>query len=107
MVTHYGLCLEVKFDHANVAFEDELIIITVWVPAIILEYYYPDKSPGLFQLFHAVSRKLLPELLSGNNRLLPEVKLATTLGWLHSDFRLLCKKARRKQWSPTRDGANC
>ena len=23
MVPHYGLCLEVKFDHANVAFEDE------------------------------------------------------------------------------------
>jgi hypothetical protein len=72
MVTHYGLCLEVKFDHANVAFEDELILITVWVPAIILEYYYPDKSPGLFQLFHAVSRKLLSESLSGNNWLLPD-----------------------------------
>jgi hypothetical protein len=65
MVTHYGLCLEVKFDHANVAFEDELINIPVCVPTIIPKHDYSNRYPGLFQLFLSVSRKLLSEERSG------------------------------------------
>jgi hypothetical protein len=44
MVTHYGLCLEVKFDHANVAFVDERFALTEWDEGALHKSKTPDRA---------------------------------------------------------------
>jgi hypothetical protein len=51
----------VHYDWIAAESEGELINIPVCVPTIIPKHDYSNRYPGLFQLFLAVSKKLLSE----------------------------------------------